>query len=762
MDLPEDGVAVQTDLPVDNEVPGLTDTEDPIELNLSEEISCSRNENISTIPSDEGLSNDPSDELDLAISRRKNVHVSTGIQVPSEIVLIAGEDAISSEVVHLENDAKVAMSAINSDTDEPLSKHLHLEHDGPTFILTLPEGVEGLTAGVVELGQRALSSNLMSAEVFNGENSMSAGDINQAWFTSREDKNSLHNREPSNTGHMWKQGMWSKDEIEVLENNIRHYCEKHNITDPATIIFEMTKDERKDFYRSVAKDLNRPLFSVYRRVIRMYDKKNHVGKYTPEDLERLKKLRSVYGNDWQAIGAVMGRSASSIKDRCRLMKENCNQGKWLPAEERRLAEAVYELASAIPGERITSGLSWAAVAERVGTRSEKQCRTKWLNYLNWKEAGGTEWTREDDISLICRVYGLNVNDENMIDWAELAKGWASVRSPQWLRGKWWSLKRHVPNANTLPFHDICEFLYQHYVQKIRLKEESTSTPLTSESISNMHSQTHLTGQGATSILCTPTDSLSSPLEMEGAISSATIRELNHSNVTTNLVTTTVVESVNSPATTISSVGMSPMLQTLEVLPQGIQLTPANPQTFLLTHPTQSIPLTASISPNQIIIQAVTTESLQGRENMAIQMSSQPQIIISATGGATALTSLAPNTIAAPPSAVSGVLTLSSEQIRSDSSTPTVNSGDFGGEDQESLMEETFQNQTMDDSEGLDEGVEDLGSEPISDECKEKVSSHLILSDPMLPASNSPDLIVVDIPKSQSGDDCLESVTGSDN
>lgn len=91
MDLPEDGVAVQTDLPVDNEVPGLTDTEDPIELNLSEEISCSRNENISTIPSDEGLSNDPSDELDLAISRRKNVHVSTGIQVPSEIVLIAGE-----------------------------------------------------------------------------------------------------------------------------------------------------------------------------------------------------------------------------------------------------------------------------------------------------------------------------------------------------------------------------------------------------------------------------------------------------------------------------------------------------------------------------------------------------------------------------------------------------------------------------------------------------------------------------------------------
>lgn len=51
-------------------------------------------------------------------------------------------------------------------------------------------------------------------------------------------------------------------------------------------------------------------------------------------------------------------------------------------------------------ESITSGLSWASVAEHVGTRSEKQCRTKWLNYLNWKQQGGADWTREDDTILI--------------------------------------------------------------------------------------------------------------------------------------------------------------------------------------------------------------------------------------------------------------------------------------------------------------------------------------------------------------------------
>lgn len=122
-------------------------------------------------------------------------------------------------------------------------------------------------------------------------------------------------------------------------------------------------------------------------------------------------------------------------------------GKWLPEEERRLAEAVYELTQAMPGEIVYSGLSWSSVAERVATRSEKQCRTKWLNYLNWKEVGGTEWIREDDMYLVTkfvvclttfvfsmfrrlliqaaifRVCSLNAPDENAVDWAMLSEGW---------------------------------------------------------------------------------------------------------------------------------------------------------------------------------------------------------------------------------------------------------------------------------------------------------------------------------------------------
>jgi hypothetical protein len=67
------------------------------------------------------------------------------------------------------------------------------------------------------------------------------------------------------------------------------YLKEHQIESPSEVIFQFSKEERKDFYRTVAKGLQRPLFSVYRRVIRTYDQTNHIGKYTPEEITKLKE-----------------------------------------------------------------------------------------------------------------------------------------------------------------------------------------------------------------------------------------------------------------------------------------------------------------------------------------------------------------------------------------------------------------------------------------------------------------------------------------
>lgn len=76
-----------------------------------------------------------------------------------------------------------------------------------------------------------------------------------------------------------------------------------------------------------AKGIHRPLFAIYRRVLRMYETGNYNGKYTQDEVARLRELRKKHGNDWTAIGVELGRSASSVKDRCRLLNDKCSSGK---------------------------------------------------------------------------------------------------------------------------------------------------------------------------------------------------------------------------------------------------------------------------------------------------------------------------------------------------------------------------------------------------------------------------------------------------
>ncbi|XP_013393350.1 cyclin-D-binding Myb-like transcription factor 1 [Lingula anatina] len=404
------------------------------------------------------------DSLDSSLLQSNaNVHVET----------IEDEDKLSHVIIYAQADPggdSQLGQAENLDGHPPRKRYRVEQEDGQTYILTVtdPDGNYALEAA--EDGEDVTDASASSS----GVASPKPTDITQSWFTNREEKTALHSK-----GVKWKQGQWSKEEVDLLQMNIVNYCKSHGIADPTEIIFEMSKDERKDFYRRIAVGLERPLFSVYRRVIRMYDQKNHMGKYTPEEIEKLRELKVKYGTDWARIGQALGRSAASVKDRCRLMKDTCNSGKWLNDEEKRLAEAVMNLTGGKQGDSVTSGLSWAAVADHVKTRSEKQCRTKWLNYLNWKNKGGTDWTRDDDIQLTLRIIESGVNDENEVDWEGLTRNWSSARSPQWLRGKWWQLKRHVPDYHALSLQEIAANLSEMHSQNIRSKPQTNAVRFTS-------------------------------------------------------------------------------------------------------------------------------------------------------------------------------------------------------------------------------------------------------------------------------------------
>ncbi|NP_001002665.1 cyclin-D-binding Myb-like transcription factor 1 [Danio rerio] len=503
----------------------------------------------------------------------------------------------------------------SDETTEPVHKRIRLSsEDGEDpqdsasteySVVTLPitDGDESfeVTMTATEMRDEELESDDLSETTGKDSSAQKKGEdvsaVSQAWFTTKEDKDTLVNK-----GHKWKQGMWSKEEIDLLMTNIELYLKNRGIQDPAEIIFEMSKEERKDFYRSIACGLNRPLFAVYRRVLRMYDNRNHVGKYTDEEINKLKELRQKHGNDWATIGSALGRSASSVKDRCRLMKDTCNTGKWTEEEERRLAEVVHELTGTEAGDVVTQGVSWASVAELVGTRSEKQCRSKWLNYLNWKQSGGTEWTKEDDINLVRRIAELEVEDENEINWDILASGWSSVRSPQWLRSKWWTIKRQVANHKELPFPVLLK----------GLQDVVEAPPSTMNKVV-------VVGSRSANASPSPVTALQIPVQIPVQITH--VSSSDGSSGTSDSETITL----NSGA-----------LQTFELLPSFHLQPTGTPGTyFLQTGTNQSLPLTLSAnptvtltaaaspsSPDQIILHSLTTDT----ENVTVQMS-HPGIII---------------------------------------------------------------------------------------------------------------------------------------
>ncbi|XP_061524288.1 cyclin-D-binding Myb-like transcription factor 1 isoform X2 [Phycodurus eques] len=431
--------------------------------------------------------------------------------------------------------------------------------------------------------------------------------VSQAWFTTKEDKDTLANK-----GHKWKQGMWSKEEVDILMSNIQQYVKGRGIEDPAEIIFEMSKEERKDFYRSVASGLNRPLFAVYRRVLRMYDNRNHVGKYTPGEIEKLKGLRDRHGNDWATIGAALGRSASSVKDRCRLMKDTCNTGKWSEEEERLLAEAVYEMAGVSPGSAVTGGVSWASVANRVATRSEKQCRSKWLNYLNWKHSGGTEWTKDDDLHLTRRILELDVKEENEIKWEDLAGGWSSVRSPQWLRSKWWSIKRQVANHKGIPFPVLLKALHEVMMSSSQSAGGSCS-PSSVSSLQIRVGRLEESGGGSAA--------LQIPLQIAHLDSSAAGGEVD--TITLNAGALQAFEIIPSFQLQPTSTPGTYLLQTTSS--QGLPLSLASNNTVTLT--TSS----SSASHEHIIFHSLATDGLCASDGVIIQTVASESLIVETEG-----------------------------------------------------------------------------------------------------------------------------------
>uniref|UniRef100_UPI00398E5046 transcription termination factor 1-like isoform X3 n=1 Tax=Pristiophorus japonicus TaxID=55135 RepID=UPI00398E5046 len=288
-----------------------------------------------------------------------------------------------------------------------------------------------------------------------------------------------------------RQGRFTKEENQQLQKNLKDFIELTGIQNEWELLhvpessnemirIKQLKTKNLFCYR-LAEGIPRPWKCVYQRAKKMYDPNRCKGRYTKEELEKLKRLQIVHGNHWKKIAELMDRSDVSVTSRARTVKRSLHSGPWSKKEERtlmkimeqvmksRIQEATHDLpitASntdtlvSIFREKLYKRIPWFAVADQMQHRNWMQCRQKWMTILTTKMSGrmmpfGFNGY-QTKINVIERLYLLNVDDVGDVDWEELCSAVGDV-PPIFIQRMFYRLKtRYVPDwskksfgANTL-------------------------------------------------------------------------------------------------------------------------------------------------------------------------------------------------------------------------------------------------------------------------------------------------------------------------
>ncbi|KAM4579436.1 transcription termination factor 1-like [Fundulus diaphanus] len=268
-------------------------------------------------------------------------------------------------------------------------------------------------------------------------------------------------------------GRFSEQENQKLRENVADFMALTGISSAEKLLFPQRFQEEQEIIRKLKKEhgfmekmadgIPRPCQQVYLRVLKMFDPKNHMGRFSEEELATLVKLHSLHGNNWKLISQKMDRSIYSLQKRFSTIA--ADRGVWSGEEEKRLKQAVREHLETLAGggspdfsrDKLSKRLPWQEISQKLQTRSWIQCRTKWLSLLEDRLTWyGKVFNRgaegyEAKIRLIKTLYNMSVEDIADINWEEVAQAVGEVTA--------WSVQRmfnrlkqrKVPHAHTLSY-----------------------------------------------------------------------------------------------------------------------------------------------------------------------------------------------------------------------------------------------------------------------------------------------------------------------
>lgn len=306
-----------------------------------------------------------------------------------------------------------------------------------------------------------------------------------------------------------KFGKFSAKENQQLEKNVQEFLSLTGIENADKLLHTdrypeekaaITNLKRKYAFRlHIGKGIARPWKLVYYRAKKMFDVNNYKGRYSKGDTEKLKVYHSLHGNDWKKIGDLVARSSLSVALKFSQISSERNRGAWSKTETQRLIKAVEEVilktmspqdleevdsrlqenpegCLSIVREKLYKGIPWVEVEAKVETRNWMQCKSKWTEILTKRMTNGRDVYRgvnalQAKINLIERLYEINVEDANEIDWEDLASTIGDV-PPSYVQAKFYKLKATcVPLWQRKTFPEIIDYLYETSLPLLKEKLE---------------------------------------------------------------------------------------------------------------------------------------------------------------------------------------------------------------------------------------------------------------------------------------------------
>ncbi|XP_048201420.1 transcription termination factor 1 [Perognathus longimembris pacificus] len=315
-------------------------------------------------------------------------------------------------------------------------------------------------------------------------------------------------------------GKFSARENKQIEKNVQDFLALTGIESADKLLHTdrypeekstITNLKRKHAFRvHIGKDIARPWKLVYYRAKKIFDVNNYKGRYSKVETDKLKAYQSMHGNNWKKIGAMVARSSLSVALKFSQLGSQINHGAWSKTETQRLIKAVEDVILkkmsvqelmdldsrlqknpesrlSIVREKLYRGISWIEVEARVETRNWMQCKSKWMEILTKRMTNGRlpyhgVSALQAKINLIERLYALNVEDANEIDWEVVAGAIGDV-PPFYVQTKFYKLKAaYVPFWQKKTFPEIIDYLYETCLPLLKeqlekkMEKEGTQIP----------------------------------------------------------------------------------------------------------------------------------------------------------------------------------------------------------------------------------------------------------------------------------------------